>query len=127
MNLAAYMYCFTVLIFALVFGMIDVNAANSSLQNQFESVRDANQSALYTVQEDYNQRKVLTTPQMMEAWLTSFLTDRDLRYEDITLNFVQIETDPPLFLVSVEGYRDDYMILTKDAVTGYYSGSTILE
>lgn len=127
MDLAAYMYLFVIMVFSLVFGMIDVNAGASTRQNLFESVRDANQSALYTIQDEYEERKVITTPQMMEAWLMSYITDEDLRYENITLNFVQMETEPPLYLVYIEGRRDEYIIVSSDAYDKYISGATIFE
>jgi len=112
--------------FSLVFGMFDMNLNQSMKQNLFESIRSANQNALYDVQDDYNNQEVLTTPMMLEAWLIDFAGSEDLKYKDLVINFVQLETEPPLYLVYVKGYKDKYAVISEDAYAAYYSSTTII-
>lgn len=126
MDAGIYMLGLVIILFSLVFGMFDVNLNSSMKQNLFESVRAANQDALYDLQDDYNARKVLTTASMLEAWLIDFAKSADLSYKELVINFVQIETDPPLYLVYVEGHKDKYVVISGDAYASYYSGATII-
>ena len=126
MDVGVYVLGFIIILFSIVFGMFDVNLNSSMKQNLFESVRAANQNALIEMQEGYNQRDVITTPMMLDLWLCDFAKSADLEYEDLEINFVQIETEPPLYLVYVEGYKENYAVFAGDANASYFSGATII-
>jgi len=126
LDIGAYILGFIIVTFSLVFGMFDMNLNQSMKQNLFESIRSANQNALYDVQDDYNNQEVLTTPMMLEAWLIDFAGSEDLKYKDLVINFVQLETEPPLYLVYVKGYKDKYAVISEDAYAAYYSSTTII-
>ena len=126
MDVGIYMLGLIIILFSIVFGMFDMNLNSSMKQNLFESVRSANQDALYDLQDDYNNRRVLTTEKMLEAWLIDFAKSAGLPYKELVINFVQIETDPPLYLVYVEGYKENYVIISGEAYAAYHSGATII-
>lgn len=126
MDIGVYILGCIILTFTIIFGMFDMNLNNSMKQNLFESVRATNQNALFALQDDYNNLRQLTTPRMLEEWLIAFAKNRDLSYTDLVVNFVQIENEPPLYLVYVEGYKEQYAILSEEAYAAYYSGSTLI-
>ena len=126
MDVGIYMLGFIIIIFSIVFGMFDLNLNASMKQNLFDSVRSANQNALIELQDEYNNLERLTTPQMLESWLYSFALSEDLSYDELVINFVQIETEPPLYLVYAQGNKEKYAVLTGDAYAAYYSGTTII-
>jgi len=126
MDVGVYILGGIILLFSIVFGMLDVNLNSSMKQNLFESVRAANQNALLEMEEAYESREILTTTRMIETWLSEFASSEDLRYEEIKLNFIQMETDPPLYLVYAEGFNDRYVMISADAYASYFSGATII-
>ena len=115
-----------ILIFMIVFGMLDVSLNSSMKHEMYESVRSANQNALIEMEEDYKTGVTLTTPQMLETWLAEFSQTHDMSFDELKINFVQMETDPPLYLVYVEGYKGQYVMFSGDARAVYYNGSTII-
>jgi len=92
----------------------------------FETVRAANQNSLLSLQQDYEKGKSLTTPQMLEEWISQFVTQNSLNYNSITLGFVQLETDPPLYLVTAEGKKNNYTIIQDQAYVRYTSGTLLI-
>lgn len=127
MEIGGYGLMWVCVIFTLMFGMLDLTKNGSANQNIFNSIRYANQNALYDVQPDYESRETLTSAQMLEVWLEEFAQNADMEYNDIVLNFAQIETEPPLYLVYAKGYKDQYRILTAEAYYEFLNGSTILQ
>lgn len=89
-------------------------------------LRTANQNALIEMQPDYNEYEEITDEKMLEAWLENFVKNNDLGYDEVELSFVQIETDPPLFLVTAKAKHGNYFIAKKEAVVTFYSGTTII-
>ena len=112
--------------FSLIFMSMDIFKNQEMLQNEFESNRLATQGSLLDLQEKYNNNEELTSVEMLNAWLTNFVNAHGITYEKLKLGFVQIETDPPLYLVTVEGYKDEYALLSGDAYVRYTSGATII-
>ena len=112
--------------FSLIFMSMDIFKNQEMLQNEFESNRLATQGSLLDLQEKYNNNEELTSVEMLNAWLTNFVNAHGITYEKIKLGFVQIETDPPLYLVTVEGYKDEYALLSGEAYVRYTSGATII-
>jgi len=126
MDVGVYILGATVLLFSIVFGLLDFNINASMKQNLFESVRAANQNSLISLESKYGNREILTTCQMIETWLCEFASDRDLNYKEVEIDFVQVETEPPLYLVNVKGFVDKYAIVSEDAYAEYFSGATII-
>jgi len=112
--------------FSLIFMSMDIFKNQEMLQNEFESNRLATQGSLLDLQEKYNNNEELTSVEMLNAWLTNFVNAHGITYEKLKLGFVQIETDPPLYLVTVEGYKDEYALLSGEAYVRYTSGATII-
>ena len=112
--------------FSLIFMSMDIFKNQEMLQNEFESNRLATQGSLLDLQEKYNNNEELTSVEMLNAWLTNFVNAHGITYEKLKLGFVQIETDPPLYLVTVEGYKDEYALLSGEAYVRYISGATII-
>ena len=112
--------------FSLIFMSMDIFKNQEMLQNEFESNRLATQGSLLDLQEKYNSNEELTSVEMLNAWLTNFVNAHGITYEKLKLGFVQIETDPPLYLVTVEGYKDEYALLSGEAYVRYTSGATII-
>ena len=112
--------------FSLIFMSMDIFKNQEMLQNEFESNRLATQGSLLDLQEKYNNNEELTSVEMLNAWLTNFVNAHGISYEKLKLGFVQIETDPPLYLVTVEGYKDEYALLSGEAYVRYTSGATII-
>ena len=112
--------------FSLIFMSMDIFKNQEMLQNEFESNRLATQGSLLDLQEKYNNNEELTSVEMLNAWLTNFVNAHGMTYEKLKLGFVQIETDPPLYLVTVEGYKDEYALLSGEAYVRYTSGATII-
>lgn len=111
---------------SLLFMSLDIYKNQQMIQSEFESNRSANQGSLLDLQEKYNNNETLSTVEMLNAWLVNFINTHGLAYENVRLGFVQMESDPPLYLVTIEGYEDDYAILTKDAYVRYTSGAMII-
>ena len=109
--------------FSLIFMSMDIFKNQEMLQNEFESNRLATQGSLLDLQEKYNNNEELTSVEMLNAWLTNFVNAHGITYEKLKLGFVQIETDPPLYLVTVEGYKDEYALLSGEAYVRYTSGA----
>lgn len=126
MDFGVYILGAIILLFSIVFGLLDFNLNASMKQNLFESVRAANQEALYTLEENYDNRQILTSAQMIETWLMEFASSKDLNYKEIQINFLQLETEPPLYLVYAKGFNDKYVIVSSDAYAEYFSGATII-
>ena len=129
MDAGIYMLGLIILLFTLVFGMFDVNVNSSMKQNLYESVRSANQNALLELEAKYQEGEELTTIEMLEEWLSEFAQNNDLSYSELKINFVQMETEPPVYLVYIEGHKDQYKVLgsgTMDAFVKYHSGSTLI-
>ena len=95
-------------------------------QETFEAVRSANQNGLKEYLNDYNQYELFTTAEMLEKWIVNFVNANSLNYKELNIGFVKLETDPPLYLVTIEGYKDQYAVLTKDAYVRYTSGTLIV-
>lgn len=112
--------------FSLIFMSMDIFKNQEMLQNEFESNRLATQGSLLDLQEKYNNNEELTSVEMLNAWLINFVNAHGITYEKLKLGFVQIETDPPLYLVTVEGYKDEYALLSGEAYVRYTSGATII-
>ena len=112
--------------FSLIFMSMDIFKNQEMLQNEFESNRLATQGSLLDLQEKYNNNEELTSVEMLNAWLTNFVNAHGITYEKLKLGFVQIETDPPLYLVTVEGYKDEYALLSGEAYVRYTSGAMII-
>ena len=115
-----------ILLFSLVFGMFDANLNNTMKQDLYESVRAANQNALIALEQDYKNSISLTTAGMIESWLAEFALNNALDYETLRISFVQVETEPPLYLMYVEGFKDEYVVVSGDAYAAFYSGTTII-
>ena len=105
---------------------LDIYKNQQMQQSEFEATRSANQGSLLDLQEKYNNNETLTTVEMLNAWLINFIDTHGLAYEKVRLGFVQIEADPPLYLVTVEGYEEDYAILGQEAYVRYTSGAMII-
>lgn len=115
-----------IIVFFLIFTSMDLFKNQEMIQSEFESNRLATQGSLRDLQEKYNNNEELTTVEMLNAWITNFVNAHGITYEKLKLGFVQIETDPPLYLVTIEGYEDEYAILSGDAYVRYTSGATII-
>lgn len=112
--------------FSLIFMSMDIFKNQEMIQGEFEANRLATQGSLRDLQEKYNNNEELTSVEMLNTWLTNFVNAHGITYEKLKLGFVQIETDPPLYLVTVEGYKDDYALLSGEAYVKYTSGATII-
>jgi len=115
-----------IIVFSLIFVSLDLFKNQEMIQSEFESNRLATQGSLRDLQEKYNNNEELTSVEMLNAWLTNFVNAHGITYEKIKLGFVQIETDPPLYLVTIEGYENEYAILKNEAYVQYTSGATII-
>lgn len=116
----------TFIIFTLTFASLDISNNTTIKHDTFESIRASNQNALIEIQDEYNEYKEIPTAQMLTEWITTYCNNSNVKYKDIELNFVQMETDPPTFLVSIEGDVGHYAIVPKQALVSYYSGATIV-
>lgn len=105
---------------------MDVNKNQTIKQESFEALRAAVQNGLLEVEDAYDNYEVLTTAQMLEQWLLGFVNNHSLDYKDLTIGFVRIEAEPPYYLVKIEGYVNDYALLTTDAYVQYTSGAMIV-
>lgn len=120
-------FFFLIMIFVFSFIMMDFNSNLRMKEDAYESVRAANQDALLDLQENYNNYEELNTAAMVERWLANFVNNEDLTWKEIQINFVQIETDPPAYLMQVKGTKKTgYAIVKKDAYINFHSGSTII-
>ena len=126
MDVSVIALIFVFLTFQFSFIMFDFQHNQNMKQDIFSNIRTANQNALLQVQNDYNEYKELTENAMLEAWLENFVKQNNLDFNDIELGFVQIETDPPLFLVTVEGAHGDYRVINKQALVSYVNGTMII-
>ena len=115
-----------IIVFYLIFTSMDLFKNQEMIQSEFESNRLATQGSLRDLQEKYNNNEELSSVEMLNTWLTNFVNAHGITYEKLKLGFVQIETDPPLYLVTVEGYEDEYAILSGEAYVRYTSGATII-
>ena len=112
--------------FSLIFMSMDIFKNQEMIQSEFEANRLATQGSLRDLQEKYNDNEELSSVEMLNTWLTNFVNAHGITYEKLKLGFVQIETDPPLYLVTVEGYKDEYALLSGEAYVKYTSGATII-
>lgn len=127
MELGVYAFAWIMAISTLFLGVLDVNTNATTKEHMFDSIRSANQNALYDVQNDYEGGKTLSSPEMIETWLSEFAQDMDMNFEDLVVNFIQLEGEPPVYLMYVEGYKDKYAIINKDVYISYINGSTIIQ
>lgn len=115
-----------IIVFFLIFTSMDLFKNQEMIQAEFESNRLATQGSLKDLQEKYNNNEEISSVEMLNIWLTNFVNAHGITYEKLKLGFVQIETDPPLYLVTIEGYENEYAILSGDAYARYTSGATII-
>jgi len=114
-----------VFIFLLVFLCFDLNRNSTMKQTEYESTRSANQGSLKGLQKKYNNYETITTAEMLEEWLVNFIDTYGLEYESVKIGFVQINSEPAYYLVTIEGY-EKYAIITKDAYVKYSTGAMIV-
>lgn len=121
-----------IVMFIFSFLMVDVDSNVQMKTDAYESVRAANQNALLDLQDKYDEYDELNTPAMVEEWLANFLSKNNIAWKEITINFVQIETDPPAYLMSVEGHKQSGYAIIKggaandNAIVKFSSGATII-
>lgn len=116
-----------ILIATFSFLMLDFNSNISMKSDTYESTRAANQNALLDLQENYDNYEELNTPAMVERWLSNFLKNENIPWKDIEISFIQIETDPPTYLMEVKGHnKANYAIVRKDAYVEFTSGTTLI-
>lgn len=126
MEISIRLFFVVIFTFWFTFLMVDFNHNISMKHDSYESVRASNQDSLLDLQKHYDEYEELNTAVMLEEWLVNFVDNNNLSWDEIEIGFVQIETDPPLYLVNIEGYLDSYAIVNKDAFVSFYSGTTIL-
>ena len=126
MEMAIRLIGLVVIVFTLIFASLDLFKNQEMIQSEFESNRLATQGSLRDLQEKYNNNEELSSVEMLNTWLTNFVNAHGIAYEKLKLGFVQVETDPPLYLVTVEGYEDEYAYLSGEAYARYTSGATII-
>lgn len=117
---------FFILIFMFTFLLFDVNKNLGLKQDAYETIRASNQNALLDLEDKYNDYEELNTPAMLEQWLVNFINNNNIKWEDIEIEFIQLETDPPLYLVGIEGYKESYTIVNKRTYIRFHNGSTII-
>ena len=116
-----------ILIATFSFLMLDFNSNISMKSDAYESTRAANQNALLDLQENYDNYEELNTPAMVERWLVNFLKNENIPWKDIDISFIQIENDPPTYLLEVKGHnKSKYAIVGKEAYVEFSSGTTLI-
>lgn len=127
MDLAIWGLVFVTIIFSFTFASLDVQKNNQLKQDLFTAVRSANQNSLEIIQDQYDHYEEITSAQMMEEWLRSFSNNLSSGFNEIKLNFIQVQEEPPIFLVYVEGEEGRYAILRDEALVEHYSGALIVQ
>lgn len=127
MDLAIWGLVFVTIIFSFTFASLDVQKNNQLKQDLFTAVRSANQNSLEIIQDQYDHYEEITSAQMMEEWLRSFSNNLSSGFNEIKLNFIQVQEEPPIFLVYVEGEEGRYAILKDKALVEHYSGALIVQ
>ena len=115
-----------ILIFNFTLIMFDINKNQTIKQTAFETIRAANQNGLLELQENYDNFEVLDSAMMLNEWLVSFISNNSLDFQDVTIGFVEIESEPPFYVVRFEGYYDDYAIISKEAYVEYTNAAMIV-
>ena len=126
MDLPVIALIFVFLTFQFTFIMFDYQHNQHMKQDIFSTIRTANQNALLQLKDEYDEYKELTENGMLEAWLENFVKQNNLNFDDIELGFVQLETDPPLFLVTIEGGHGEYGTIKQSALVSYINGAMII-
>lgn len=127
MDLAIWGLVFVTIIFSFTFASLDVQKNNQLKQDLFTAVRSANQNSLEIIQDQYDHYEEITSAQMMEEWMRSFSNNLSSDFSEIKLNFIQVQEEPPVFLVYVEGQEGQYAILKDRALVEHYSGALIVQ
>lgn len=117
---------FFMLVAIFSFLLFDINKNLTIKQDAYETLRASNQNSLLDLNENYSKFKQLNTPAMLEQWLVNFINNNNIKWQDVELEFIQIETDPPLYLVGIQGYVGHYAVISKDTFIQYHSGSMII-
>ena len=126
MDLAVKVICGAIITMWLFFMQLDMNISKQMMTSEFFSNRSSSQGSLYEIQDKYNNREEITTVEMLDNWIINFINTHGVDYEQVNLLFHQIETDPPTYLVTVEGYVDEYAILSGEAYFEYTSGTSLI-
>lgn len=110
------------------FANLDFQRNSNMKYTEFESLRSANQNSLIEIKDKYDEYETITSGEMLENWLINFCNNNSMDYDDIKISILQMEEDPvPLYLAYIEGYKNSYIILNKEAVTSFYSGAMLIE
>ena len=113
-------------IFTFLFFEVDIHRHTQMQQDLFEALRAANQNGLIALKKDAKEQNVITEGRMLKEWLMAFLSNNSLDFEDIEVVFHTLNTDPPLYVVSVRGYQGAYAIISKEAYFEVTSAATII-
>lgn len=126
MDLAVKVIVGAFIVGTLLFASLDIYLNRTMMTTQFYTNRASSQGGLYDVQGKYNDNETLTSVEMLNNWLIDFIDTHGIEYEKVNLKFHKIETEPPVYLVTVEGYEDEYTYLDGNAYFQYTSGTTII-
>lgn len=127
MDLAVKIIVGTFITMILILASLDVYLNRTMMTMNFHSNRASSQGSLYDVQDKYNNNEELTSVEMLNNWIINFIDTHGIDYEKVNLKFHRIETDPPVYIVTVEGYEDEYTYLSGNAYFEYTSATTIIE
>lgn len=104
----------------------DAYINRAMMTSEFNANRSATQGSLYDLQDKYNEHEELTSVEMLNSWIINFVDTHSIKYEKVELLFHKIETDPPVYMVTVKGFENDYAYLDKQAYFEYLSSATII-
>lgn len=127
MDIAVWGLVFITVIFSLTFAGIDLQHNSTLKQDIFTSIRAANQNGLEVIKREYEEYEEITSAQMMEEWLRSFTDNTNIDFNELKLNFIEVQSEPPVFLVSVEGQQGRYVVIRDEALARHYSGALIVQ
>lgn len=120
-------FFFLIIIVLFSFLMLDFSSNISMKSDAYESTRAANQNALLDLQENYDNYEELNSPAMIERWLTNFLKNENISWKDVEIGFIQMENDPPTYLMEIKGHKKTaYAVVRKDAYVEFTSGTTLI-
>lgn len=110
---------------SLLIGGLDLYVNKTMMTHVFYT-RGSAQTSLYDIQDKYNNNEAITSVEMLNNWLIDFIDKQGIDYEEVRLKFHKIETEPPVYLVTVEGYEDEYAFINGTAYFEYTTGTTLI-
>lgn len=106
----------------LIVSMSDILTFNKMLEDNFSTVRTANEHALELIKG----KEEITEIEMLNNWLYCFAEDNNMIFDELKISFISLGTDPAYYVVRIEG-SNDYALISDDVHTVFTNAMAIVE